>query len=272
MEITTLDTICLFLIILIGLPHGAIDGPLLVRATRLRDNYNFHLFSYLSAGIGFWFFWANFPNIALLIFLTISVAHFGLGDVRNHFQNHNVGTLEKFVAIFSHGGLVPIVIPIFHPEKTFFIFRMLGGTHQFFHTFFLISFIFWCATLAVFCIIAFQDPLWKKSVYEVIVLAIVCHQLDPIISFTFYFCGIHTWRHIISIKQLYHSLEEFYQAIKKSLPFIIITFIIIAGLITHYILNENIKFNGSLIKTTFILLASLTVPHMIFIDKFIHNR
>ncbi len=272
MEITTTDTICLSLIILIGLPHGAIDGPLLIKANRLRNNYNFYLLVYISTGIGFWLFWANFPNIALLIFLTISLVHFGLGDLRKNFPNQTDGTFEKLAAIFSHGGLVPIAIPIFHPEKTFFIFYILGGTHQFLHTFFLIGFIFWCATLTIFCIMAFHNSFWKKSVYEVIVLVISCYHLDPIIYFTFYFCVIHTWRHVTSIRQLYNSIDEFYQAIYKSIPFLIITFIIIGALLAHYIINENIKFTDSLIKTVFILLASLTVPHMIFIDKFIHNR
>ena len=230
------------------------------------------MLAYISVGLGFWFFWANFPNIALPIFLTISLVHFGLGDLRNNFQNKNFGPFEKFVAIFSHGSLVPIVIPTFHPEKTFFIFRMLGGTHHFLHNFLLIGFIFWCATLTVFCLIAFRNSFWKISVYEVIVLAILCYQLDPIISFTAYFCGIHTWRHITSIKQLYNSIDEFNQTIYKSIPFLTTTFIVLGVLVTFYSLNDNMKFTESLIKAVFILLASLTVPHMIFIDKFIHNR
>ena len=272
MEINSIDTICLALIILIGLPHGAIDGPLLTKVSKIQINPNFQILSYVSAGAGFWGFWAYFPNVGLSIFLIISLIHFGLGDLRSNFSGFNLNNFEKFIISFSHGGLVTIVAPIFHPEKTFFIFNILGGTHHFFYSVFLAAFLFWCVGLIIFSVITFQRSLKRLPLYEVLILAISCYLLDPIIFFTFYFCGIHTVRHVISIKANCSSNIEFYETINKTIPFLIMTMFIVISLIVYYIFYKDFEFNDSLTKTVFLLLASLTVPHMIFIDNIFHKR
>ena len=68
MEISSVDTICLALIILIGLPHGAIDGPLLNRTNGMQVHHNIKLLAYIFAGISFWLFWVYFPNISYYIY------------------------------------------------------------------------------------------------------------------------------------------------------------------------------------------------------------
>ena len=272
MELTSIDTICLALIILIGLPHGAIDGPLLNKVNSMRINHNLQLLLYVFAGIGFWIFWAYFPNIGLSIFLIISLVHFGLGDLRSNFPDFNLNNFEKLIIGFSHGGLVTIITPIFHPEKTFFIFSILGGSDYFFYSFFSAAFLLWCISLLMFSVVAFRCSLKRFPLYEIILLTISCFLLDPIIFFTFYFCGIHTIRHLNSIKAICLSSNEFHDIIYKTIPFFIATMIIVASLVVYYSFYKDFEFNDSLTRTVFILLASLTVPHMIFIDNIFHRR
>ena len=71
MEITTIDAICLGLVILIGLPHGAFDGPLLIKAKGFHNNDNTKIFYYVTVGIAFWFFWGYLINCFKNIFENI---------------------------------------------------------------------------------------------------------------------------------------------------------------------------------------------------------
>lgn len=272
MEITTIDAICLGLVILIGLPHGAFDGPLLMKTKGFNDSYKIKIFSYIAIGIAFWCFWIYYPNFALVIFLIVSLIHFGLGDMRSNFSSNTLNKFERFVITFSHGGLVTIIIPIFHPDKTFFVFRMLGGSSTLLYYFFLIFYILWCFAVITLCILSFKKFTKSFHLYEIIFLMLLFFYLDPLVSFTLYFCGIHTLRHMLSIKNICISKDEFERIIFKALPFIITTFFIVIGLIEFYKFYYNISFNDSLTKTVFILLASLTMPHMIFIDRFLHER
>ena len=272
MEISSVDTICLALIILIGLPHGAIDGPLLNRTNGMQVHHNLKLLAYIFAGISFWLFWVCFPNIGLLVFLIISLMHFGLGDLRSNFPICDLNSFEKFIISFSHGGLVTILVPVFHPEKTFFIFNLLGVTHEFFYSFFLIGFLFWCVGLIVLSMNAFLFSLKRLPLYEIILLAISCFLFDPIVFFTFYFCCIHTLRHLKSIKANCLSTKEFNETIWKTIPFFLTTMFIVTSLVVYYGFYKEFDFNESLMKTVFLLLASLTVPHMLFIDGIFHKR
>lgn len=272
MEISSIDIICLALITLIGLPHGAIDGPLLNRTNGMQAHHNIKLLAYIFAGISFWLFWVCFPNIGLLIFLIISLMHFGLGDLRSNFLSADLNRFEKFIISFCHGGLVTILVPVFHPEKTFLIFNLLGVTRDFFYSIFLIGFLFWCISFIVLSMNAFLFSLKRRPLYEIIFLAIICSLFDPIVFFTFYFCCIHTLRHLISIKDKCVSNKEFNGTIWKTIPFFFATMFIVASLVVYYGFFKDFDFTESLMKTVFLLLASLTVPHMLFIDGVFHKR
>ena len=271
MEITTVDIICLILIALIGFPHGAIDGPLLAYNPRTQNKYKTAIFLYILVGFLFWCFWHYYPNQALCIFLIISLIHFGLGDERNYFSKQTKNKFQRFIRVVSHGGLVTIVIPIFHPEKTSYIFQLLGSSFDFFINFFQFAFLLWCLCIIALCLITFKQKLARLPIYEIVILAVLCSQLDPLIFFTVYFCVLHTWRHVQSVRRIHYSDKQFLKTIHHTIPFIAITFLIVLGLASYGVFFGNFGLGDSLTKVVFILLASLTVPHMIFIDKFLNN-
>ena len=100
---------------------------------------------------------------------------------------------------------------------------------------------------------------------------ILNYFLSPLVSFTIYFCFLHSIRHSISLA---HEIDKnnfkngFKVFIQKALPLTLLT--VFFCLISLYLLNNSYDFNDSILKIIFIGLASLTFPHILleyFLEK-----
>ena len=81
--IDTLNLIALGAVVFIGLPHGAMDGALAAHFGWMESKKKAasFLLGYVAMAalvVGFWFI---APAISFIIFLAISMFHFGKGDV-----------------------------------------------------------------------------------------------------------------------------------------------------------------------------------------------
>ena len=73
---------CLFLILILGISHGALDnvkGKKLLRLFGYKSTFYFYL-AYIVISILIIFFWLLFPNTVLLLFLIVASYHFGKED------------------------------------------------------------------------------------------------------------------------------------------------------------------------------------------------
>ena len=74
--------VCLFLILTIGISHGALDdqkGKKLSQLYNVKKSYLFYLI-YSLIGIGIIIFWLFFPTMSLIFFLIVALYHFGKED------------------------------------------------------------------------------------------------------------------------------------------------------------------------------------------------
>ena len=117
------DLLALAAVVVIGLPHGALDGAIAMHLGFSRKPMIFMRFLLLyiaMAGlvVGVWML---APTISLMLFLLISMLHFGAGDAR-----HGTGWLRT-VEIIAHGGLVIVGISQLHHPEVDVIFGYLTG-------------------------------------------------------------------------------------------------------------------------------------------------
>ena len=78
-----LNILCLFLILTIGISHGALDhlkGYKLLDKYKITNNAIFY-FGYMLIGSAFIFLWLVFPSFTLLFFLIVAIYHFGKEDL-----------------------------------------------------------------------------------------------------------------------------------------------------------------------------------------------
>ena len=147
MSLTVIDWFALALIVFIGLPHGALDAA--ISLSMISSNKRILqligiLLSYLLLTISVILVWKQFPEFSLLIFLVISVIHFGMADYSAS------PTKLKWPHIFAHGGIVAIWLPIINKQEVIQLFSILtNGVTPLLWNSLTILFLFWLLSVVL---------------------------------------------------------------------------------------------------------------------------
>jgi len=263
--------VCLFLILSIGISHGALDnqkGKRLSQLYNIQKSYFFYLI-YSLIGVSIIIFWLFFPTLSLILFLIVASYHFGKEDTEFLINNKNVSNL---ILYFLKGSLIIIAPLMFHFVETINIFKLLLIENENFYLF--LNFIEDNSILLFALSISLLSNIYYflkdfKIVNILILLdffSIIAlnYFLTPLVAFTIYFCFLHSFRHSISLitelneKSLKIGAITF---IKKAMPFTVLTAILY--IISLYFLSNFYQLNDAILKVIFIGLASLTFPHIL---------
>jgi Brp/Blh family beta-carotene 15,15'-monooxygenase len=257
--------ICLFLILILGISHGALDnikGKKLLKLFGYKQTVSFYL-TYVLISSLIIIFWLLFPNTILLLFLIVAAYHFGKEDTIFFFR-------KKFFlseCLFFLKGSTVIMAPLLlKREETNEIFRILNFKvfeAGFFSNGFLIGML--CLGFFSSMYISKKEDINLKGVMimDFFSLIILNLFLSPILAFTLYFCFLHSIRHSITLifeldRSFKPGLKKF---IIKAIPLTFVTAVIF--LFTIYFLNNFYKLDEAIYKVIFIGLASLTFPHIL---------
>ena len=250
-----------FLVALIGIPHGFFDFSVGKKLLKKFSNLWFLYFIILYVLISLIYFivWIKFPGIALIFFLLIASYHFGYEEY-NYFNASNHISFDVNMII---RGLIIVFCPIlFHYDQVSYLFSILVGYD-------LSNFSFSNTQKAFFIILSAFHILFGKnenyfSKVESLIYLLNFILLPPLISFILYFCFSHSIKHFLeSIYVSKHVPDNF--STKGFLYLIAISSLFFSSFSIFFIsdyLEESISI--SIIKFIFILLACLTLPHMIF--------
>ena len=85
--------VCLFLILSIGISHGALDNQkgkkLKLKLYNIKKSLFFYILLYSLIGISIIIFWLFFPTMSLILFLVVASYHFGKEDTEFLINNKN---------------------------------------------------------------------------------------------------------------------------------------------------------------------------------------
>ncbi len=256
--------ISLFLILSLGISHGALDH---VKGKKLLKLFNYKsitvfYFSYIFIGITIIFIWLLFPKILLLTFLVVAAFHFGKEDCEFIYNKTKLN-----IIYFFKGSLVITAPLLFHKTETLEIFNILNFeiseniliSNEFLYLFLLIS-------LFAHIIISINKHIDIKSLLlmDFISILLINYFLNPILAFTIYFCFLHSIRHSFKLSNELNKtsfIKGFKEFFVKALPLTILTAILF--LISLFFLNNYLVFDSAISKVIFIGLASLTFPHIL---------
>ena len=268
----TLIIFCLFLILIIGISHGALDnikGAKLLNLFGYKSMYLFYS-SYIFISLLIISSWLILPNLVLLFFLIVAAYHFGKEDTIFKLKKNLV---LKEVLFFFKGSPVIIAPLLFQRESTNEIFATLNFyifQNPLFDDIFLIIFLVLSLFSSVYLSIGKSIEFKNVMILDYFSVIILNLFLNPILAFTLYFCFLHSVRHSFSLinemdKSFKKGLKKF---IIKAIPLTLVTGLIF--LISIYFLNNLYKIDEAIYKVIFIGLASLTFPHILLeylIDK-----
>ena len=256
--------VCLFLILSLGISHGALDhlkGKKLLKIYNYRSTLLFYV-SYIFVGLSVIIFWLIFPKLILILFLIVASYHFGKED------SEFINSSSNFELIYFLKGCVIIVAPlIFHKYETLAIFEYLN--FEISESFLINNVFLWSILILSFIaniLISLNKNFEIKSLLlmDYISILILNFFLSPFLAFTIYFCFLHSTRHSFKLsnelnkKSLIEGLKKF---TLKVIPLTIITAILFV--ISLIILKNYYVLDNAVSKIIFIGLASLTFPHIL---------
>jgi Brp/Blh family beta-carotene 15,15'-monooxygenase len=200
--------------------------------------------------------WWLLPLPSLILFLLLSVQHFGAGDAEDAF------------GVIVHGSL-PIVVPAaMHPDAVGELFALLTGgdadgwqlalrTAQ--------------PTLLAGTLLAVVARLWirragpRGELLELITVAMAGALLPPLLSFALYFCVWHAPRHMLLVAhELWpgatsRGLARFAVA---AMPMSVVS-LTVGGAAVAMLSDQPAGVEERWLQVAFIGLAALTVPHLL---------
>jgi len=243
------------LILLLGVPHGALDTIFAYRLYDLRRPLDWMLFTLiyllLAAVVVAVWWWA--PMFFLILFLLISAAHFS-GDPEK-------GT--PLATRILYGGCVLLLPALLHSEEMGRLFGLLVGDPP---ALLLMPWIkllalIWlpCAALAVI-LLMWRDWLGAMEIGSVVLLSVTA---PPLVAFTLFFCGMHSARHILRTIDYSGTFSRRLLALSAFLPMI---GVVVVSALAWWLLKGK-SLDERLIQIVFVGLAALTVPHMALVER-----
>ena len=192
--------VCLFLILSVGISHGAMDNYKANKIYKTNNKIIFYLIYVLISllVIIFWFF---FASLTLLVFLLVASYHFGREDTS--FLNIENSNFDQLFYLIK-GSLIIFAPLFFYIDETLKIFEVLLINDE---ILFFIKDQHWIVNICLgLGILGYLYFIFKKRFkdFEILFLDIISILIlnfifSPLIAFTIYFCFLHSIRHIISI-------------------------------------------------------------------------
>ncbi len=239
-------------IVLAGIPHGTLDVEIAANRFDLSGKLDklAIIAAYAGCALGMIILWWQAPELALSGFLLISIVHFS-ADWR--------GGAEPFLAMMVGWALIALPA-LSHPQAVAAIFEMLTGNQNGP----VIAALLACSAVPaalgslVFSYWAFKNG-DSKSAIDVVSCMVAALFLPPLIAFAVFFCGLHSPRHMLDALRETGSMS-----FNSKLAIVIAVTGLSIGLGALMFAGfETTRLDSSVIRTGFVLLSTLTVPHFI---------
>ncbi|NRB72013.1 MAG: beta-carotene 15,15'-dioxygenase, Brp/Blh family [Xanthomonadales bacterium] len=237
------------LVVMVGLPHGALD-PLLARAAGLAPGTmgmtRFLGLYVLQLTLALLLWWWQ-PELALSLFLLMSAIHFA---------DDWTPELPLWSRALAGSGLILAPL-LFHPQEVAGLFGVLSSA----------TFGQWLTTalqpLALLVVtglagaglisVARRQP----AGLELLTVLLLAWALTPVLFFVVYFCGLHSPRHLID------SFRELQMPGRVTLGVCLaLTALTVIGALLLAQTQPQWDREEALLRLVFVGLAVLTVPHM----------
>lgn len=241
--------------LVLGMPHGALDYELSLNTQVFQSPIGQIIFwtGYLWLALGTWLLWQQFPTVAFIGFLLLSVWHFGEDW---HFKTFS---LVNSVII---GSLFIALPTFFYSQQVIKLFSYLipnGAAYSIAENLRAL-----CPLLLLAAVVLIIR--WFKAKAWDVLLRFTAYLLSglflpPVYFLISYFCFYHSPKHFFShLKQLSKQAKgELYWRLAFVLLVTLVFFLALLAVIEKQSLEPH------LFASTLQLIACLTVPHMLFL-------
>jgi beta-carotene 15,15'-dioxygenase len=244
-----------FIAVVIGMPHGALDiviGPRMLRPASFFGMY-------LALAATTVLVWLVAPLLSLVVFVGASWFHFARGDADHHRQ---LGAVSTLVGIATSGCALGLPLAM-HSETVapvvsdLLLGRVALTPDQLAAVGLMITYPSVVAAIVAAC--ASIQIRRYVVVSELVSIALVAAFVHPLVSFALYFALWHSPRHLI-------ALDINRQTVKPALLTTAAT--LIGGALIWRLMEPSI---AAATQVIFIGLAALTSPHLVVTEMYRHR-
>ena len=262
----TYSSIIFVLVMLsIGIPHGSVDHIIAFinpKSRRFKSKLSFFTV-YLSLILLNIFIWVFSPYFGLFTFLLVSCYHFGEAQVigfnntKNKLLNFVLGANILLSLFLNNIFELQVILN----ELTLFSSIDLSSFDK---TFFLLV----SVTVLMISVVYFKIDKKVPLYAEMSILYLIFYHTDILTSFSIYFGFSHS---LPMLLLEYKEMKEksFLKFYLKTLPFTLLA--IAFGLVLYYF-NYSILTTDNLILFVFIIISSLTLPHVFIMKDFVKSK
>jgi beta-carotene 15,15'-dioxygenase len=243
------------LIVILGVPHGALDtifAKQLYNINTLKGWVSFlTLYVVLAAAVVS--LWQITPVLFLISFLIISLFHFS-GDP--------VADTHLFARVM-YGGAIIVLPALLHADEVTQLFSFLVDINaaksvaSFLHH---LSFI-WIAGVCVSVALCWRKD-WQTAL-EILSVVLIAVVMPPLPAFTVFFCAMHSARHILRTLKYSGKASFKFLILAATMP---MAGVLAASIFSWYWLRDT-PIDARAIQLIFVGLAALTVPHMALVER-----
>ncbi|MFN2373123.1 MAG: Brp/Blh family beta-carotene 15,15'-dioxygenase [Cyclonatronaceae bacterium] len=264
-----------FAVFVIGIPHGAVDHVVAADLYGMRQRVTDHLLfysSYLLVMLLVGLLWLFYPLVGMVLFLLISVYHFGQADMVALVQ-----PASPFSALFSWSrGLMVITAIIFTDPYVCLpiieaAIRMspewLSSLYQYSSIILVAAVVQYYAIVLIVLSLGALNVSRLRFLGDSLLLTALLVLTHPLIGFAFYFALWHSMGHVQEMISFFRdngrhvTIWSFY---RLALPF---TLVSLFGLSVLFFVQRTYSVGNEMISLLFILISVLTLPHMIIVDR-----
>jgi len=264
--------ICFPLIVLLGIPHGAIDNVLYMREKKL--SLVTFISVYLILVLGNALLWFIKPELAYLGFLFLSAYHFGQSQFSHYLNNKKIINKLTYLCwgISVLSGLIFFnlkeIEAIMSEHQDFITLKSIHDKETIRYLFILST----AFTLGILSFLTGTLQIKKATFFMEMLLLVsifVSFTLLPlIIGFTFYFVILHSLK-VLREEYAYLTFDDHSFGIRKFLnilaPF---TLLSVFGIALLFVLIATKVLNFSYGYILLITISSITLPHAFVMNKF----
>ena len=279
-SVKTQTYIFLIGIIILGIPHGAVD--VLISTKDAKDkkrsfSYFTFFYTYIGRLIAFLLLLLLVPSIGIVLFIIIASFHFGETDL----YKFNINSLKGKLFSFSYGWVIIsfIIFSHFEEVKTLLYLFESGRDHRLMINWISnykllilsISFIlFFCFAFIYFLGNGRNPELSGEFLVAFLIIIFIVYNLPMLLGFTFYFV---MWHSIMSLKNIivYLGKDRYVSNINLIKQICIYSLIAITGILLFGIAGFMFVNNNTLVIYVLLGLAVLTAPHMQIMHTMYNN-
>ena len=260
-------SILLFLVVMlsIGIPHGSVDHIIAFINPEARkfDSKLIFYVVYLSLIVFNIILWVISPFLGLLVFLIISCYHFGETQVIGYNPTDN--KILNFV-IGANILLSLFLNNIVELQEILYILPQFASLDL--SAFDSVFFLLISVAILMLSIVNFEIKRKVPLYAEITILYMVFFHTDLLTSFALYFGFCHSLP-MLMLEFKEFKTDSFIKFYLKTLPFTILS--IIFGFLLYQFNNELLT-SDNLILFVFIIISSLTLPHVFIMKDFVKDK